>query len=554
VNDSVTNLIFELSKDPQKIINYNLKYADELLSLTSNIYQRHFEKSDKENDIEPLYKADCKDRRFKSNMWNSNPFFDYISQVYLLNCNLVNQFLDDCDYSGNLTRRKINFFARYALDALSPSNFMLTSPEIIKAALESNGQTIVNGLNNFYKDLQKSKDNFSITTTAQNIFKIGENIASSKGEVIYKNELMELIHYYPVGKKVYETPILIIPAWINKYYIFDLTKKNSMINWLLEKQYNVFVISWRNPDEKLANIEFANYMNDGVIAAINQIENITKSPQVSAMGYCLGGTLLAMTLSYFAKIKDNRIKSASFLTTLLDFADAGDISLFINNEQIDKIENKMEKNGLFNGKDLSAIFSILRANDMIWSFFVNNYLLGNDPIPFDLLYWNSDVTNLPAKMHNFYLRNMYLENNLIQPDKIKFNDVGINLADINIPTYFLATKEDHIAPWKSVFKATKLLNKSMKFILSESGHVAGVINHPNKNKYGFWSNENNELDDKKWLDNATRVSGSWWDNWHDWQSQFSDNMIEAVMPQNNKSYEAAPGDYVKQQYNNDNIS
>jgi len=340
--------------------------------------------------------------------------------------------------------------------------------------------------------------------------------------------------------------LLIVPAWINKYYILDLSPANSFVKWVVDQGYTVFMISWVNPTKKLAHKKFEDYMLQGPIAAIEAIEKATGEKQVSAMGYCLGGTLLSCTLAYLKAKGKNPIKSATFLTTMVDFGDVGDMSVFIDEEQIDNIEQQMKENGFLDGSEISAMFSSIRANDLIWSFVVNNYLLGRDPMPFDILYWNADATRLPADTHSFYLRNMYLKNKLKKPNALKLDGVPIDVTKIDTPTYLLATQEDHIAPWKTCFESTKLFSGDNTFVLAGSGHVAGVVNHPDKNKYGYYVSNKSEKDADKWLEGAKQQKGSWWSNWDSWNASYSDGKIDAPKPGSAKlkAVEDAPGSYI----------
>jgi polyhydroxyalkanoate synthase len=356
---------------------------------------------------------------------------------------------------------------------------------------------------------------------------------------------MQLIRYTPTTQKTYSIPLLIVPPWINKYYILDLTEQDSFVKWILAQGYEVFLISWVNPSAKLRTKSFDNYMLEGPIEAINFIKKTTNVKHINLLGYCLGGTLSCITQAYLSSKGDASIKSATLLATLLDFKDAGDILVFIDKAQLEKIEAKMSKDGYYDGNYMNATFSLLRSNDMIWSFFVNNYLLGKEPAPFDILYWNADSTRLPTKMHSFYLRNMYLENKLSTPNKLKMADTPIDLGKIKIPCYFLSASDDHIAPWKATFKAKQLLNGKIRFVLSGSGHVAGVVNPPNKNKYQYWINENTEnTSSTEWFRNTTKHEGSWWPDWGNWLKEHAGELTKPTFPLKEYHIEEAPGSYV----------
>jgi len=382
--------------------------------------------------------------------------------------------------------------------------------------------------------------------TDMDAFKLGENIAVSPGKVIYQNALMQLIQYTPATDKVLKRPLLIGPPWINKFYILDLRPKNSFVRWAVSQGHTVFVISWVNPDEKLAEAGFDDYMKLGYLAALDAIEQATGEREVNAIGYCLGGTLLASTLAYMAATGDDRIKTATFFVTMMDFAEAGELGVFIDEEQLQALEEKMNRRGFLEGSEMATTFNMLRANDLIWSFVVNNYLLGNDPFPFDLLYWNADSTRMPAVMHSFYLRKMYQENLLRKPNGISLAGQGIDLRKIKVPAYFLSTREDHIAPWKSTYCGTHLLGGDNRFVLAASGHIAGVVNPPDGGKYSHWVNTALPNDPEAWFGGATEIAGSWWPDWQRWVTNFDKKKVPARQPGDGKltPIEDAPGSYV----------
>jgi len=378
-------------------------------------------------------------------------------------------------------------------------------------------------------------------------FEVGGNIGVSPGKVVYQNALMQLIQYSPTTEKVLKRPLLIGPPWINKFYILDLRPKNSFVRWAVAQGHTVFVISWVNPDERLAEKDFEDYMQLGYLAALDAIEAATGEREVNAIGYCLGGTLLASTLAYMAATGDTRIKTATFFVTMMDFAEAGELGVFIDEEQLTALEEKMNRRGYLEGAEMASTFNMLRANDLIWSFVVNNYLLGNDPFPFDLLYWNSDSTRMPARMHSFYLRTMYQQNLLAQPGGISLSGVPIDLSRITLPSYFLSTREDHIAPWKSTYRGTQLLGGKKRFVLAASGHIAGVVNPPEGGKYSHWINPDLPGDAESWFHGATEIAGSWWGDWQRWVTSHGKAMVAARPPGSGKlkPIEDAPGSYVK---------
>ncbi len=444
------------------------------------------------------------------------------------------------------TARKVDFYTRQFVDALAPSNFVMTNPEVLRATIESRGENLLHGLKNLLEDLERGKGRLAIKMTDMAAFRVGENIAVSPGKVIFQNDLMQLIQYSPTTELVKRRPLLIIPPWINKFYILDLRPDNSFIRWAVEQGHTVFVISWVNPDEHLAAKTFADYMLEGPLAALDAIEQATGEREANVIGYCLGGTLLACTLAYMAAKHDNRIKSATFFVTMVDFAEAGELSVFIDEEQLSALEERMNAKGYLEGRDMATTFNMLRANDLIWSFVVNNYLLGKSPFPFDLLYWNSDSTRMPAAMHSFYLRKMYQENLLVKPGGITLAGVPIDLGKIRTPAFILSTREDHIAPWRSTYAATRLYKGPVKFVLSASGHIAGVVNPPG-GRYGHWVNDNNPPTPEEWLAGATEHAGSWWPLWEQWVAQYAGGEVPARQPGDGKltPIENAPGSYVK---------
>ena len=496
----------------------------------------------------PYIETATRDRRFADANWTSSAVYDFIKQNYLVNSRWLQDQVGTIDGLSDHERQKLGFFTRQFIDAVSPSNFALTNPEVMRTMIDTNGESVVAGMHNLLADLEKNAGNFQISMTDESKFKLGENIATTPGKVVYENELMQLIQYAPITPDVYKAPLLLIPAWINKYYIFDLTGERSFIHWLTEKGYTVFVISWVNPDEKLGRKGFADYLREGPLAALDVIENICGVKQTAIIGYCLGGTLSAIALSYLKSIgEDKRVSSITYLTTLVDFEQAGEISVFIDDTQLEALESRMSERGYLDASEMATTFNMLRANDLIWSFMVNNYLLGKQPFPFDLLYWNSDSTRMPATMHAYYLRNMYQRNLLVKPNGLTLLDTPINLSKITTPSYVLATKEDHIAPWMSSYLATQVYDGEVVFSLADSGHVAGVVNPPAKKKYCYWVNDKLPPTPEAWLKTAKEHPGSWWDHWHQWQSKRAGAKVKARKPGNAryKPIESAPGRYAK---------
>jgi polyhydroxyalkanoate synthase subunit PhaC len=498
-------------------------------------------------ESQPVIEAPASDRRFKDDAWRENEIFDFIKQSYLLSARYIQDVVSKVDGLDPKTAQKVDFYTRQFIDAMSPSNFLLTNPEVLRRTAETGGENLLKGLSNLLTDLERGKGRLRIKMTDMEAFKMGENIAVSPGKVIYQNDLMQLIQYAPATEQVLKRPLLIGPPWINKYYILDLRPKNSLVRWAVNQGHTVFMISWVNPDERLAEKGFDDYMTEGYIAALDAIEQATGENEVNAIGYCLGGTLLGSTLAYMAAKKDNRIKSATFFVTMLDFEEAGELGVFIDEEQLRILEEKMARRGYLEGSEMANTFNMLRANDLIWSFVVNNYLLGNEPFPFDLLYWNADSTRMPARMHSFYLRRMYQENLLKDPGAISLAGVPIDLRKIKTPAYFLSTREDHIAPWKSTYRGTQLLSGPKRFVLAASGHIAGVVNPPESGKYSHWINTELPSSPDDWLTGATEIAGSWWPDWHHWVTELAPEKVPARIPGEGKlkPIEDAPGSYVR---------
>ena len=530
-----------LMTSPGKLFETQLGFWQDYLTLWQNTAKRVMGMTP-----EPVIDAAGTDRRFKDEAWRDNEVFDFIKQSYLLSARYVQDVVKQADGLDAKTAQKVDFYARQFIDAMSPSNFVLTNPEVLRRTAETGGENLLKGLSNLLGDLERGKGKLRIKMTDMDAFRLGENIAVSPGKVVFQNDLMQLIQYAPLTDTVLKRPLLIAPPWINKFYILDLRAKNSLVRWAVAQGHTVFMISWVNPDERLAEKGFEDYMTEGYLAALDAIEQATGEREVNAIGYCLGGTLLSSTLAYMAVKKDKRIASATFFVTMMDFAEAGELGVFIDEEQLQALEEKMNQRGYLEGSEMATTFNMLRANDLIWSFVVNNYLLGNDPFPFDLLYWNADSTRMPARMHSFYLRKMYQENLLKDPGGICLRGVPIDLRAIKVPAYFLSTREDHIAPWKSTYRGTQMLAGKNRFVLAASGHIAGVANPPEGGKYSHWINPELPTDPEAWLAGATEIAGSWWPDWHRWVTALSDAQVPARVPGDGKlpALEDAPGSYV----------
>jgi polyhydroxyalkanoate synthase len=527
--------------DPSRLVQAQLSLWNDYLTLWQRTAQRFLG-----GETEPMIEPQAGDRRFRDAAWSDNTLFDFIKQSYLLTARWLQATVREVEGIDERTARKVDFYTRQFVDALAPSNFLMTNPEALRATIESKGENLLNGLKNLLDDLERGKGRLAIKMADMEAFRIGQNIAVTPGKVIYQNDLMQLLQYEPATESVKRRPLLIIPPWINKFYILDLRPANSFIRWAVSQGHTVFVVSWVNPDEHLAAKSFADYMLEGPIAALDAIEQATGEREANVIGYCLGGTLLASTLAYMAVKKDDRIKSATYLVTMVDFAEAGELSVFIDEEQLAALEERMNAKGYLEGRDMATTFNMLRANDLIWSFVVNNYLLGKSPFPFDLLYWNADSTRMPAAMHSFYLRNMYQENLLVKPGGISLDGVAIDLRKIMTPSFLLSTREDHIAPWRSTYAATQLYRGPRKFVLSASGHIAGVVNPPG-GKYGHWENDKNPPAPEEWLATARSHPDSWWPLWERWISQYAGGELPARHPGDGKltPIEDAPGSYVK---------
>jgi polyhydroxyalkanoate synthase subunit PhaC len=542
IGNAFMEMTAKIMSDPTKLVEANLSLWQDYMALWQCTARRLMGEQS-----EPVATPDPADRRFKDEAWEENEVFDFIKQSYLLSARWVQGLVKNVDGLDEHSAQKVDFYTRQFVDAMAPSNFVMTNPEVLRTTIESGGENLIKGLNNLLDDLERGKGRFSIRMTDYDAFKVGENIAVTPGKVVYQNALMQLLQYNPTTETVAEKPLLIVPPWINKYYILDLRPKNSFIKWAVDQGHTVFVVSWVNPGEDLASKDFSDYMKEGPLAALDAIKQATGSAEVDAIGYCLGGTLLMATLAYMAARDDKRIASATLFTTMTDFQEPGELGVFIDEEQLTALEERMSEHGFLDGRDMAMTFNLLRANDLIWSFVVNNYLLGKDPFPFDLLYWNSDSTCMPAAMHSFYLRKMYQENQLVVANAIELDGVGIDLSRIKTPLYMLSTREDHIAPWKSTYTLTQRVSGPIKFVLAASGHIAGVVNPPAANKYCFWSNTKKAKTADAWLASAQQSEGSWWTDWQKWVAKYAGKQVPARIPGDGglPVVEEGPGSYVK---------
>ncbi|MEH6471713.1 MAG: class I poly(R)-hydroxyalkanoic acid synthase [Halopseudomonas sp.] len=481
------------------------------------------------------------DRRFNADEWSESPVFNYIKESYLIASQLLNKTVSQANLDDK-SQKKLEFYTQQYIDAMSPSNFAATNPEVIQQAIDTKGQSLINGLQNLLGDIDKG----SISMTDESAFVLGENIATTPGQVVFENEVLQLIQYKPAQEKVAERPTLIIPPTINKFYIMDLQPGNSFVKHAVDQGQNTFMISWVNATPEQRHLGWDDYVESGVVKALEVVKEISGSKKVNAVAWCIGGTILASSLAVLTARKDATVSSATFLTALTDFEEPGDIGVFVDEDQVSSLIEKVQKEGVLSGKNLSTAFNMLRSNDLIWSYVVNNYLKGQSPVPFDLLYWNSDPTNLPASFYSYYMKNMYLENNLSKPGALTICGEPIDLTTIKTPCYFLSCVDDHIAPWKSTFKGTELL-KSCEFVLGASGHIAGVINPASKNRRHFWINGELGNTPEQWLETAERQEGSWWNHWSVWINKRGGKQVAAPVELGSASFkpiEAAPGRYV----------
>jgi polyhydroxyalkanoate synthase len=544
ITHSFQEYVAKLMADPAKAIEAQMAFWQSYAELWQATTRRMLGQ-----EVGPVIAPERADRRFKDDAWEESPVFDFIKQSYLLASRYLQTCVRETEGLDQHTAEKVDFYTRQYIDAMAPTNFALTNPEVLRRTMETGGENLLQGLSNMLDDLERGSGELRVKMTDLERFELGENVAVTPGKVIYENELMQLIQYQATTDTVHRRPLLIIPPWINKFYILDLREKNSFIKWAVDQGHTIFVISWVNPDATLADKTFEDYLHQGPLAALDAIEQATGEREVKAIGYCLGGTLLACALAWMKAKGDDRIKCATFFTTMVDFAEPGELGVFIDEEQLALMDAEMAEKGYFEGSKMAEAFNLLRANDLIWSFVVNNYLMGREPFPFDLLYWNSDSTRMPRHMHSFYLRNMYQRNLLVQPGGVTLDDVPIDLRSIDLPTYILSTKEDHIAPWKSTYSATQLYAGKVRFVLGASGHIAGVINPPAANKYGYWTGDALPEDAQQWLVGAEAHEGSWWPDWNRWAGRFNGGKkVPARVPGEGSLavIEDAPGRYVKQ--------
>ncbi len=544
VAGAFTEMSARLMANPARVMQVQIGFWQDYLTLWGNTTRRMMGGE----TAGPVITEEARDKRFKDGAWRENEVFDFIKQTYLLSARYMQNVVRGAE--GELdpkAAQKVDFYTRQFVDAMSPTNFLLTNPEVLRRTAETGGENLLKGLSNLLADLERGRGNLRISMTDRSKFAVGENIAVTPGKVVFRNDLMELIQYAPTTKKVLKRPLLILPPWINKFYVLDLKPENSLIRWAAAQGHTVFVCSWVNPDETLCNKGFDDYMREGPYAALDAIARATGEREVNAIGYCLGGTLLATTLAHMAARDDDRVRSATFLATMVDFEEAGELGVFIDEDQIRAIEQKMDARGFLEGGEMANTFNMLRANDLIWGFVVQNYMLGKEAFPFDLLYWNDDSTRMPARMHSFYLRRMYQANDLVKPGGIELDGEALDLRRLKLPCYVLSTRDDHIAPWRSTYRATQLYAGPVRFVLAASGHIAGVVNPPESGKYSHWVGGKLPASPEAWLEGATELSGSWWPDWHRWVSALDRTEVPARAPGSAAlpALAEAPGSYVR---------
>ncbi|WP_179953414.1 class I poly(R)-hydroxyalkanoic acid synthase [Desulfobotulus mexicanus] len=528
----------KMALNPGNLLNLSFKMMKDYNEVSSSIVGNLLDPQEKEEKQE-------KDKRFSGEEWNKTPFFQFMKDLYLLNVKTLSEAVSNVEGIEAVKKKRVEFYTKQFLEAVSPSNFLATNPELLKYTFDHKGENIFEGIDNFLDDVNCEDGSLNIRISDDTAFMLGENIALSKGSVVYQNDILQLIQYSPTTDKVFKIPVLISPPFINKYYILDINEKISMVKWLVDQGYTVFVISWVNPSTEHASKRYEDYVLEGHIEVLDVIEKITKVKKISAIGYCTGGTILATTAAYLESKKQQRFASLTYMATLIDFSEPGEIGNFLDQSQVKKITEDIKKVGYLDGRHLAKTFNMLKPSDLIWSYAVNSYIKGRDPVPFDILYWNSDSTNLPAGMYAFYLQNMYIENRLKDPGGIKIGGVPIDISKIKTPSYFLATEDDHIVLWKSSFKGALLFAGRVRFVLGGSGHVAGVVNPPVKNKYGYRAADLEFDSPVNWVKNAGKKEGSWWLDWHDWNIEFAGEEVAKRIPGkgNFKEIEKAPGSY-----------
>ena len=527
--------------DPQKLMDAQMQLWNAYGQLWQSAWSRALGQ-----EAQPVAEPGRADKRFKDKDWQENAVFDFLKQFYLISANWAQEMVQKAEGVDEHTRHKAKFYVEQIANALSPSNFAVTNPEVLRTTLATSGANLIEGLKHLQEDMEASGGRLRIKQTDMTAFEIGLNIATTPGKVVFRNETFELIQYAPTQAETYEYPLVIIPPWINKFYILDLNAQKSFVKWAVDQGLTVFIVSWINADERQARKSFSDYMREGFLEAVQAALDATGAKKVNVIGYCIGGTLTAASLGWMAAQNDNRVNSATFFTTQVDFEKAGDLLVYVDEEQVKWIEERMKDKGYLPGTRMADAFNLLRSNDLIWSYVVNNYMLGKDPMPFDLLYWNADSTRMPAGVHSFYLRECYMNNKLSQ-GKMVLDNVRIDLKKVKLPVYNLAAREDHIAPLASVFRLGRYFGGQTRLVVSGSGHIAGVVNPPAAKKYQYWTNDKGAATLEDWLKGATETPGSWWPDWSIWIADKSGPKVKAPVPGSGKlkPIEDAPGSYVR---------
>jgi len=533
--------IAEMMANPSKILEHQIGYWGK--SLKHYVEAQH---RLTHGNLEPPEDHTPKDRRFASPLWETHPYFNYIKQQYLFSAEAVNQAVADIEGLDDKEKKRIEYFSRQIMDMFSPANFLGTNPEALARAVETEGESLVRGLANLVRDIEANDGDVLVTLADKEAFRIGENLATTEGSVVYRNRLFELIQYAPRTETVHRTPLVIFPPWINKFYILDLKPQNSLIRWIVDQGYTLFVVSWKDPDPTYRDVGMDDYVEEGFLTAIDEVKKITGEDQVNAIGYCIAGTTLSLTLALMQKRKDKSVKSATLFTTLTDFSDQGEVGVFLSDDFVDGIEREVEENGILSSFFMSRTFSFLRSNDLIYGPAIRSYMMGEAPPAFDLLYWNGDSTNLPARMSVEYLRGL-CQNDTFAQDGFEICGETVKIRDVKVPVCAVACETDHIAAWKSSYNGVRQMgSKSKTFILSESGHIAGIVNPPSKKKYGHYTNDALGIEPDDWLKTADFHEGSWWPRWEAWLSRRSGAQIPARVPgdADHPVLAPAPGTYV----------
>ncbi len=533
-----------LAADPERLLRQQGLWCLEMADLWRYLAARVAGE-----EPEPVIPPEPGDRRFVDAAWREMPVFDVLRQAYQLTARRMRALYAELPGLDAGARRKLDFYLRLYLNAIAPSNFLATNPVALREAVETGGHSLLRGLARLLEDLERGGGRLRIRTTREDLFTLGVDLAATPGKVVFRNELMELIQYAPTTGHVHRRPLLIVPPWINKYYILDLRPRNSFVRWVVEQGFTVFLISWVNPGPELAHKSFEDYLAEGPLAALEAIrQQVGSRAGCNILGYCIGGTLVACLLGWLAARGERRVAAATFLTTMTDFAEPGDLGVFVDEEQLRRLERHMEERGGLDAAYMQTVFSLLRDNDLIWNFVVNNYLLGREPPPFDLLYWNADGTRMPRMMHRFYLRKFYLENRLVEPGGVTLLGEPIDLGKITLPCYFLSTREDHIAPWPSTYRGARRFGGPVRFVLGRSGHIAGVVNPPIAGKYSYWTHRRPPPEPEDFLARARAHEGSWWPDWAAWLRRRSGSPVPARDPDGGplRPLEDAPGSYVRE--------